>query len=181
MKSNVTISKQFGQFDLVLRAEIADGQKEKLVELGLLYLVERTPSSQAEQKVFAPLCRWQKTDNGKSYKRPKGFERNSVEYTEEIAKQVRAAYESTPAKLGKGETAEEIQLEVVSIVKYEGGEASPMVRATAFVDLMLASAEDNMRTTFLALGLDEAAAADREALITFAHAKGFGVDPKKVS
>lgn len=177
MHNSVKVTKQWGQFNVTVESFVPDSLVGELVNLGFLHLVERSPSSAVEQTVIAPLQGWEKNKKGQGYKRPASFKRTDVEYSEDLAAKIKTAFEDAGCKV---DAANSLKLKVVSITKYEGGEASPMVRATAFVDLMLASAEENMRTTFAALGMADAEDADREALITFAHAKGFGVDPKKV-
>lgn len=178
MKINIT--KPFGCFHVSASCEVSEEQRDQLATLGALYLFERAPSTAVEQKVFGPMLGWEQTESG-SYKRPAKFERNSVAFTQDLAAKVKAAYERTPGKLGKGEEQEAIDFTITAIVENEQGEASAMVRATLFVDSLLGDeeSEKGLRMVLGLQGLEDADGASRDELIAFAHKKGLGIQPPK--
>lgn len=172
-------SKTFGQFALTVEAEVDEQQLLDLAKLGALYLFERSPSSQVEQDVFAPMLGWAKGERGTSYKRPEKFQRGKVEFTPELAEKVKAVYNSTPGTIEKGNT---IAYRVLNCVKHEGGEtASEMVRATTFVKTMMddEEREKSLRGMFGMLGMENADTADFTALVAFAHDRKIGIQPTK--
>ncbi len=121
-----TILKPFGQFDVVATAnvEVPEGASElvhECIRKGLLYILERTPSTAVEQKVFAIRNGWELNDSGTSYKRPQGWERGSEAYSEEVADEIREAYNTTPGKMKVGDTSVEVKFTVVDITESEDG------------------------------------------------------------
>ena len=90
-KSNhMQISKSFGNFEIgaLVSFDGEDGLKAvglELASLGALYLFERSVSSNAEAQVFGNLLGWERNKKD-GFKRPAGFNRSSVEYSEKIAK-----------------------------------------------------------------------------------------------
>lgn len=113
----LTITKDFGNFDVTATTEVSEQQAEALISLGALYIFERQPSSGVEQKVFGPMLGWSAGKRGTSLKRPQGFKRNSVPYSKELGERIAKAYGETPGKLG--ETA--LKFNVTSIVEHVGG------------------------------------------------------------
>jgi len=173
------ITKTFGNFHVTATCEPSEAQVKDLASLGALYLFERTPSTQVEQQVFAPMLGWSKGERGTSYKRPADFKRNSVPFTDDVAEEIKHVYETTDGKIGEGNA---VSFNVTSVVKHEGGEtASEMVRATTFVDTMLGAPdrEEKLRGMFGLLGLADAETATREELVAFAHEKKIGIQPTK--
>ena len=84
------ISKSFGNFEIgaLVSFDGEDGLKAvglELASLGALYLFERSVSSNAEAQVFGNLLGWERNKKD-GFKRPAGFNRSSVEYSEKIAK-----------------------------------------------------------------------------------------------
>jgi hypothetical protein len=113
----LTITKDFGNFDVTATVEVSDIQAETLISLGALYIFERQPSSGVEQKVFGPMLGWSKGQRGTSLKRPQGFKRNSVPFSKELAQKIAEAYGTTPGKLGDTE----LKFTVTSCVEHIGG------------------------------------------------------------
>lgn len=136
MKYNIT--KLFGNFDVTATAvvETPEGTSElvhECIRKGLLYVLERTPSSAVEQKVFAPLLGWEMNEAGTSYKRPAGWERSSVPYSTELAESIRKAYNSSPGKMKVGDESVEIMFTVLAIIENEsdGGASRKMATEMA--------------------------------------------------
>lgn len=173
----VKASWTFGNFAIAIEADVEEKHEATLVELGLLQILQRTPSSNAEKALAGSA--WPTGKKSGRPLRPKGFERSSIPFTEANVATIRGGAFGKTAEIAEGVS---VPIRVVSVKEHVGGEASPMVRATAFVDLMLGEEglAANMRKTFGRLGLEDAEDADRDALIEFAHAKGMGADPKKV-
>ena len=103
----------------------------------------------------------------------KGQKRNTLDFSTETAKKFETAL--TKALSGYGDFKVEVTEHVPT------AEASPMVRATALIDTMLANAdlESAYRLAFGAQGLANADSADRDALVAFAHANGLGIQPPR--
>lgn len=70
----VKATSTFGNYRWTASANITDKQAQILQDLGFLWVMQRTPSTRAE-KVMAEY-----------EKRPEGFKRSSIEYTDEGAK-----------------------------------------------------------------------------------------------
>lgn len=126
----VQITKTFGNFNVVASAEVPEVNAvgeigQELITVGLLYIFERNPSTAVEQKVFAPMLDWKLNEKGTTYKRPAGFNRNSVTFTTTLAQEIKAAYESSPGKLKVGDDVVDVKFTVESITEHEsGGDAS---------------------------------------------------------
>lgn len=121
-----TILKPFGQFDVTATAEVnvpetASQFVHECIRKGLLYVMERTPSTAVEQKVFAPMLGWELNESGTSYKRPQGWERGSVPFDNVTADEIAAAYNTSPGKLKVGDTSVEVKFTVVDITESEDG------------------------------------------------------------
>lgn len=63
----------FGNFSIVVEAEVDEAQRDILAGLGLLQVLQRSPASAAEKKLAG------------YEKRPSGFKRDSILFTEENA------------------------------------------------------------------------------------------------
>lgn len=177
MKLNFT--KTWGQFSIIVSAEVSEDQLQSLATEGALHLFERDPSGKVEQKVCGPELGWNMGERGVSYKRPSSFERRSFEYSEERAAKFKQVFETTPGNLGEDS---KIDFTVISITKNEGSEAaSAMVRATAFVRNLMASTEKElqMRGLFEMLGMVDSDTADFTQLVEFAHEKKIGIQSAK--
>lgn len=101
--------------------------------------------------------------------------RKSVVYSDETARAIEAAVAEKLEKLQSAETdpmPEGISFEVTG--EHVFGEAgSAMVRATQFVDLLMAADEAKLREV-LGMFDETAAEADRDGLIAIAHKAGLG-------
>lgn len=166
MKLNIT--KQFGQFLVTITTELpgvedASPLHKAVLEAGFLHEVERGPSTTVEQKVFGPLLGWEKNKKG-NYQKPKGFARNSVDYTEDLADNVAAAYEGQTADFGAGLT---LPITVTGVTRYVVEDGNSRKMATAFVDTF--HREDTVSVLLGILGLDEEASYDDQ--VEAAHKK----------
>jgi predicted DNA-binding transcriptional regulator YafY len=156
-----------GNFAITVEGEYNADAQAKALENALRYELQRDVAT----KVYVAVA----GEEGKDGKRKlaKDFERDSLEYSEEAAEAFREAAETEMAKRGNF---------TITVAKYEGSEAaSPMKRATAFVDALLddGDKEAQMRSLFSLQGMENAADADRDALIAFANSKGLGIQPPK--
>lgn len=161
-------------FGLALEADVNEAQLAALAAIGLASLGYRGGASVINKAL--------------------DVESNSAaEYSDESAATVAKALEDWAEKgagfkvdgdnanpLGAGFTLS------VNATRHEHGEsgASPMKRATAFVEAALGAPEQEaqMRGLFGAMGLADAGAADKDALIAFANSKGLGISvPKGVA
>ena len=151
--------------DLDETAEISVGSEENprtasvrevVDESGITYIVQRDGLS----AVYKGLLE-------------KGQKRNTLEFSDETASKFKTALEK--ALSGYGSFAVEVTEHIPT------AEASPMVRATALIDQMLANPEleKGFRLAFGAQGLANAANAGRDDLIAFAHKVGLGIQPPR--
>lgn len=103
----------------------------------------------------------------------KGQKRNTLAFSDETGAKFKTALEKALA--GYGDFKVEVSEHVPT------AEASPMVRATALIDTMLANAdlEQAYRLAFGAQGLKNADSANRDELVAFAHANGLGIQPPR--
>lgn len=147
----LTITKDFGNFDVTAVTEVTDIQAETLISLGALYIFERQPSSGVEQKVFGPRLGWSKGKRGNSFKRPTGFKRNSEPYSKELADAIAGAYNSTPGKLGETE----LKFTITSIVEHVGGTETATKEGIALWEQVQALPEGEFGGVMKNLGLDE--------------------------
>lgn len=117
-----------------------------------------------------------------------GVEKNSdVEYSDASAKVVGDTLEewfadACPNKKGTDTTLSEGVTVDITVTRYTPGEsASPMVRATTFVETNMDGKvkESSMRMLFGAMGMDGAEKADKEKLVEFANKNGIGVQPAR--
>lgn len=175
----VKVSWPFGQFLVSAEADITPEQQAIIDQEGVLQVLQRVPASTAEKKLAEQgFCgKWETGKKG-GLIRPKDFKRSSIEFSQETAEILAAGF-GKDAEIAKGV---KMPIRITGVTKNEQAAASPMVRATAFVQLMLETpeTEKNMRTTFLALGYAKAMDAEEEELVAFANSKGFGVDPRKL-
>lgn len=165
-------------FALVLEADVSEAQRDALAAIGLASLGYRGGASAINKAL--------EVDSN-----------SAAEYSDEAARKVESTLQvwaqgadgKAAGFSAKGENAnplgEGFTLSVTAS-RHEHGEsgASPMKRATAFVDAILGDAEKEaqMRGLFGTMGLENASGADREALIAFANKQGLGISvPKGVA
>lgn len=122
-------------------------------EAGITYIVQRDGLSSVYKALLG-----------------KGEKRNTVEFSAENATKFQNALTKVLAQYG------DFSVEVDQHTPSEG--ASPMVRATAFVDALMDNGdkEVQLRAT-LGLFDPSAADADHDALVAIAHKQGLGVQP----
>lgn len=159
-----------GNFSIVVDGDYNAEHQEKALENALRYELQRDVAT----KVYEGLAGTARP-NGKGKKLPADFERSSVEFSVGAAESFMKTAEAEFAKRGDF---------TVSVVKYEGSEAaSPMKRATAFVEQLLSTpeAEAQMRSLFALQGMEDAEDGDKAALIAFANSKGLGIQPPKAA
>lgn len=77
MMTKLKTGSLFGNFKWTATTEVSESAIERLAELGLLQIMQRGPSSEAE-KVLAGFK-----------KRPEGFKRNSIQFTEDNGETLR--------------------------------------------------------------------------------------------
>lgn len=150
-----------GNFTLNIEGEFNDEAKAAALENGLRYAVQRDVAT----GVYIALA-GEKNSKG-NLALPKGFERDSVEYSEENAAAMQKAALDALGKIGTFD---------VSIEENVGGEAaaSPMKRATALVDSFLGTDMEAAYRQILALP-----EGDRDALIAKANEQGLGIQPPR--
>jgi hypothetical protein len=73
MDNQVNASSQFGNFKWFATAEVTDTQKDILADLGFLWVMQRSPSSNAEKSLAG------------YEQRPKGFKRSEIPFSDENA------------------------------------------------------------------------------------------------
>ncbi len=112
----------------------------------------------------------------------KETKRSEVEYSTTTAKLISDAAQKKLDEIAKDAVLPAMVFSISGEHEYGDTGASPMARATAFVDAVLGTAsETQMRGLLGALGLADSVKADRDALIAFAHGKGLGVQPPRKS
>jgi hypothetical protein len=102
----------------------------------------------------------------------KGQKRNELEYSDEAGAKMAASLTESFAPYG------DIKVTVDQHEPSEGG-ASPMVRATTFVESLLAGGQEAQLRAVLAVYDPSAATADQEGLIAIANKNGLGVQPPR--
>lgn len=88
----------FGNFSILAEADVTDEQRDALANLGFLQLLQRSPASAAEKAMAG------------YEKRPEGFKRNSIPFSQENADKLTAALEKP---IGVGEGITDIEATVV--------------------------------------------------------------------
>lgn len=100
---------QFGNFQWKAEAEVSEQMADVLAGLGLLWVLQRSPSSAAEKKMAG------------YEKRPDKFKRNSIPFNAENAELLRKALESAEVEVGRDDKDKAIteKLEIaVSVEEY---------------------------------------------------------------
>lgn len=170
-----------GNIAVVASVEVPEGLTkgvETLVKNGITQLLQRKPSSNWEKAEAdrLNLPGWEHEDEeGKvTLRRPKGFERNTIPFSDASVGNLRKEF---------GKAVQNLEGVSVGFAFSEntGGESAAMVGASQFVDLLLETkaTEENLRNLVAALGMTNAKTADRSELIEFAHSKGLGQRSKK--
>ena len=135
-----------GNFDLVIEGTLKAEQRDKAIDAGIRWILQRDGAS----KAYIILA-GEENEKGKS-RLPKGFERDSVEYSDENAEAVKTAFEEAMADYG------DFSVEVSEHVA--GAAATPGVMATSLWEQ--AKENDALRTNLFATtkvkddGTDEA-------------------------
>lgn len=169
----IAISWTMGNFKVTAATDVEVNEpmspmNKILTEHGFLQNLQRTPASKAEKAVAMKLNLW-----GGADKRPSDFKRNTIPYSEDNAMLLAEGF-GTEVEVAEGV---KLKFAITDVVEHEGSDAGQSrKRATALVDTLLTSEESKkaLIATLGVLGMKDAATADREALIAFAHSKGLG-------
>lgn len=150
-----------GNFDLNIEGELNADAREKFLQSGLIYVVQRDGAS----KAYLELCG---VENEKGKKQlPKEFERKSLEFSDENLDAMCEALGTALKPYGT--------FTVSGSEHVAGAEVSPMKRATEFVDSLLGNAANEAQLRgFLGMFDASAATADRDELIKIANDNGVG-------
>jgi hypothetical protein len=150
-----------GNFDLNIEGELNSDAREKFLQSGLIYVVQRDGAS----KAYLELCG---VENDKGKKQlPKDFERKSLEFNDENLEAMTEAFRNALKPYGT--------FTVSGSEHIAGAEVSPMKRATEFVDSLLGNAANEAQLRgFLSMFDASAAEADRDELIKIANDNGVG-------
>ena len=147
------ITKTFGNFE-VSSLVAFDGEVSltavgfELASLGALYLIERSVSSNAESQVFGNILGWEKNAKG-NFKRPAGFNRSSVEYSQAVAESLKFEF-TTSVTLPSGK---EVRFHGIEVSENLGSSVEASKELLAFVK------------EFDALSLEKKIAASEKLLI----------------
>jgi hypothetical protein len=114
--TTLTIDSNFGNFDFVLRADVTDDQLQELARRGLLQIAQRAPASAAEKAMAG--ASWPKNKKGEP-QRPKGFERSSIDFSEDRARVLASHLEK--CELGEDQPLD-VSATVSEHVESEGAE-----------------------------------------------------------
>lgn len=150
-----------GNFTLNVEGDVNAETRDRLLANGVKYELQRDVAS----KVYLSLAGVKGKKDGLVL--PEKFERDSIAYSDETADSFAKAATAELSKRGNF---------VVEVSENVGGEsASPMKRATAFVDTLVAAGQTAQLVAVLGVAPD----ADRDALIEAAHKMGLGIQPPK--
>jgi hypothetical protein len=150
-----------GNFDLNIEGELNADARDKFLQSGLIYVVQRDGASKAYLDLAG-------VENDKGKKQlPKDFERKSVEFNDENLEAMTDAFQNALKPYGN--------FTVSGSEHVAGAEVSPMKRATEFVDSLLGNAANEAQLRgFLSMFDASAAEADRDELIKIANDNGVG-------
>jgi hypothetical protein len=148
MKATTTWN--FGQFTITAEADVTpETMVQRLVNYGLTQLLQRVPATNAEYALADELGLTKTWEAGKKAgsraKRPKGFERGSMEFSDENAATVVLGF-GDKVEL---ETGVSLPFKITSIVRNEGGADSPMALAERFVENLLILDQRNVLVQLL--------------------------------
>ena len=166
MSESVTLEFITGNFKLGITGTVNDKSVAKFVKAGTIYVVQRDGATKTYIEVAGV-----KTEKGK-LKLPDGFERDSVEYTEDTAAKMVAGMSGALAPYG--------DFTVTAAQHVKGAEQAPMKRATDFVEALLTNAGDEAKLRALVSTFGAKGDEDQAALIKLVHdnVPGFKGKPK---
>lgn len=149
-----------GNFKLGIRGSLNEEQREKADAAAIRYIVQRDGAT----KTYLDLAGVENEKGNKSL--PKGFERDSLAYSEDNAAAMKASMEKALAGYGDF---------TVSVSEHVKGESqSPMKRATEFVDALLDGGENEAKLRSLLSIFGAKTDASRDDLIAIAHEQKLG-------
>jgi hypothetical protein len=147
---HIKLDKPFitGNFELGIEGELNEASLAKFVQSGMIYVVQRDGASKTYKELLP-------TEKGE-----KAAKRNTLDYSDDNAAKMKTAMENALKSYGDF---------TVSVTEHIPGETvTPMVRATKFVDDLLAKDEAGLRAVLQA-GYGAKPGASREELIETAH------------
>lgn len=104
----------FGNFRWNGECEVGESELERLAGLGLLQIMQRGPSSTAEKTLAGYV------------KRPEGFKRNSIPFSEENAKVVKDAFSTVTLEADEENALPELKVKFdITVEKYVPPTADP--------------------------------------------------------
>lgn len=181
---NIQFKSNYGNFDYVMSVELGltpplpDGV-ESLIQQGLANIAYRVAGSAVDKALGV--------ETGKGKEGRRGVKWDAVIVSgkgdEEIRTPASKVIETTVndklallIDVPKG-----ITFKVTGQHEYGAEGESAMVRATAFVETLMAKQETEaqLRGTLGMLGMADAETATKEELVAFAHSKGLGISTKK--
>lgn len=172
----IVFKSNYGNFDYSMEVELGlvpplPAGVETLIQQGLANIAYRVAGSAVDKALGV------ETGKGKEGRR-------GVKYSDELAKVIEATVGAKLAELSaKADSGVPtgISFKVVGAHEYGAEGESAMVRATAFVDALMATpaTEAKLRDMVGMLGLADAETATKEELVAFAHGKGLGISVKK--
>lgn len=144
-----------GNFDLVFEGELNEDAKQKFLNAGLTYVVQRDVAS----KTYLELCG---VENEKGKKQlPKDFERKSLEFSDENLAKLTETAKQVISSYGN--------FTVSGTQHVSGADVSPMKRATEFVDSLLGNAQNEAQLRQFVGMYGATGNEDRETLIKLVH------------
>jgi hypothetical protein len=103
----VEASSRFGNFQWVATGEVSDELANALASFGVTQVLQRSPSSNAEKAIAG------------YEKRPSGFKRDSLPFSEDDAETLRKALSSAEIEIGEGEDKKSFKLPLsVEVMEY---------------------------------------------------------------
>lgn len=166
MAQEVKLDFVTGNFKLGISGTVNDQSVAKFVKAGTIYVVQRDGATKTYLEVAGV-----KNDKGKS-KLPDGFERDSVEFSDDTAAKMVAGMKGALAPYG--------DFEVTAERHVKGAEQAPMKRATDFVQALLTNGEDEAKLRALVSAFGAEGNEDEAELIKLVHdnVPGFKGKPK---
>src|SRR6266478_5644829 len=166
MSQQVTLEFITGNFKLGITGEVNDASVAKFVKAGTIYVVQRDGAT----KTYLNAC-GVKSDKGK-LKLPDGFERDSLEFSDDSAALMVEGMQGALAPYGT--------FQVTASQHVKGAEQAPMKRATDFVQALLTNSEDESKLRALVSAFGAEGNEDEAALIKIVHdnVPGFKGKPK---
>lgn len=135
----------FGNFKFTIDAEVSDTQRDALAQLGLLQLAQRSPATAAEKKMAG------------YDKRPAGFKRTSIAFSEENAAVLREALGKIKVPVGEDEKGNEITEDLlcdVTVSEYVPGEGSEPKFASERAKYVQRAGEGKLEALAAGVGYD---------------------------